>query len=199
MARHFSGKRLIIASHNQGKVAEFRELLAPLGIDIKSAGDLHLSEPEETGVSFIENAELKALAAATNSGIPALADDSGLVVSALGGEPGIYSARWAGPEKDFAAAMALVEDKLGDSQDRSAYFAAALSLAWPDGHTESIEGRVTGNLSFPPRGDNGFGYDPIFIADGYDQTFGEMKAAEKHRISHRSNAFDQLIALCFST
>ena len=198
MARKFSGKRLIIASHNPGKVLEFRDLLVPLGVDVKSAGELHLTEPEETGVTFIENAELKALAAAQVSGLPALADDSGLVVSALGGEPGIYSARWAGPDKDFDAAMLQVEEKLGAAEDRSAYFAAALSLAWPDGHTESIEGRVTGSLSFPARGDNGFGYDPIFIADGYDETFGEMKPAEKHRISHRANAFDQLVELCFS-
>jgi len=198
MTRKFSGKRLIIASHNQGKVREFKDLLENLGLDIKSAGDLNLAEPEETGVTFIENAELKALAAATVSGLPALADDSGLVVPALGGDPGIYSARWAGPDKDFDAAMALVEDKLGTAGDRSAYFAAALSLAWPDGHRESVEGRVSGMLTFPPRGNKGFGYDPIFVAAGYELTFGEMEAPEKHRISHRANAFEQLVELCFS-
>ena len=197
MARKFTGIRLIIATHNQGKAREFKDLLGQFDLDIKSSGDLYLTEPEETGATFVENAELKALAAATIIGIPSLADDSGLVVPALDGDPGIFSARWAGPDQDFNAAMALVEEKLGDSEDRSAYFACALSLAWPDRHCETIEGRVDGTLKFPPQGDKGFGYDPIFVADGHEISFGEMEPAEKHRISHRADAFGKLVKSCF--
>jgi XTP/dITP diphosphohydrolase len=198
--RRFTGERLVVASHNKGKVREIRDLLAPLGIEAASAAQLGLPEPEETGSSFIANAELKARAAAAAAGMPALADDSGLVVPALGGDPGIYSARWAGPQRDFRAAMERVERELGalGSGDRRAHFVAVLSLCWPDGHCESFEGQVHGRLAWPPRGDRGFGYDPIFIADGRDITFGEMAPAEKHAISHRADAFRQLLAGCFA-
>ena len=196
MGRRFTGDTLVIASHNKGKVREIAELLGAYVAHFPSAGDLDLPEPEETETTFIGNAELKARAAAAASGLPALADDSGLVVPALGGAPGIYSARWAGPDKDFSVAMRRVETELGD-RDPSAYFVCALSLAWPDGHTESVEGRIHGRLIFPGRGDKGFGYDPIFIADGRDITFAEMDPDEKHRISHRADAFAQLVARCF--
>ena len=189
------GKRLIIASHNPGKVREISALLAPHGIDTVGAGALGLPEPEETGSSFEENAELKARAAAEASGLPALADDSGLVVPALGGAPGIYSARWAGPSKDFRPAMERVQRELGD-KDRRAYFVAVLALACPDGEIATFRGEVYGHLTWPPRGERGFGYDPIFVPDGYDQTFAEIDAA-KHRISHRARAFEKLVAACF--
>lgn len=198
MTRRFDGDRLIIASHNQGKVREIGALLAPFGIAVESAGDRGLPEPEETGATFVANAEIKALAAATAAGLPALADDSGLAVDALGGEPGIHSARWAGPERDFGAAMAAVNEALGDSADRRARFVCVLTLAWHDGHCESFEGTVAGTLVWPPRGDRGFGYDPIFVPDGHDVTFGEMEPAAKHAISHRADAFAKLIAACFS-
>jgi XTP/dITP diphosphohydrolase len=194
--RLFTGDTLVIASHNKGKVREIAELLGAYVAHFPSAGELDLAEPEETETTFIGNAELKARAAATASGLPALADDSGLVVPALGGAPGIYSARWAGPEKDFAVAMNRVEAELGDG-DASAYFVCALTLAWPDGYVESVEGRIHGQLVFPGRGDLGFGYDPIFIADGRDVTFAEMDPAEKHGMSHRADAFRQLVAKCF--
>lgn len=197
MARRFTADKLVIASHNEGKVREIRALLAPFGIEVVSAGQLDLPEPEETGTTFIANAELKALAAAERSGLPALADDSGLAVHALDGRPGIYSARWAGPGRDFAPAMKRVDDELGAARDRGAHFACALSLAWADGHVESFEGRVYGTLTYPPRGEHGFGYDPIFVPDGHDITFGEMDPAKKHAISHRADAFRQLIAACF--
>ena len=196
MGRRFIGDTLVIASHNKGKVREIAELLGAYVAHFPSAGDLNLAEPEETETSFIGNAELKARAAAAAGGLPALADDSGLVVPALGGAPGIYSARWAGPDKDFSVAMRRVETEL-DDRDPSAYFVCALSLAWPDGHTESVEGRIHGRLTFPGRGDKGFGYDPIFIAEGRDITFAEMEPDEKHRISHRADAFAQLVARCF--
>jgi XTP/dITP diphosphohydrolase len=199
--RRFSGDRLVIASHNKGKVREIAELLGAFVAHFPSAGELDLPEPEETETTFIGNAELKAVAAAKASGLPALADDSGLVVPALGGAPGIYSARWAGEAKDFGLAMRRVEAELGakgeDGGDPSAYFVCALSLAWPDGHVESVEGRIHGQLVFPGRGDRGFGYDPIFIADGRDVTFAEMDPAEKHGMSHRADAFRQLVAKCF--
>lgn len=197
MARIFTEKKLVLASHNPGKVAEIDELLAPLGIEVISAADLGLDEPVEDGPSFIANAEIKARAAAKASGLPALADDSGLSVNALGGDPGIYSARWAGPERDFHAAMALVQEKLGQTPNRRAYFISVLALAWPDGHTECFEGRVHGEMIWPPRGDDGFGYDPMFLPDGYTQTFGEMAYDEKQRISHRAVAFQKLIDGCF--
>jgi XTP/dITP diphosphohydrolase len=194
--RRFTGDTLVIASHNQGKVREIAELLGAYVAKFPSAGDLGLAEPEETEDSFVGNAVLKARAAAAGSKLPALADDSGLVVPALGGAPGIYSARWAGPDKDFAVAMARVQQEIGDG-DRAAYFVCALALAWPDGHFEAVEGRVHGRLVFPGRGIHGFGYDPIFIPNGYDITFGEMDPNEKHRMSHRADAFRQLVARCF--
>jgi XTP/dITP diphosphohydrolase len=204
--RRFEGGRLVLATHNPGKVREIAELLAPYGVDVVSAGALGLPEPEETGDTFVANAELKALAAATASGLPALADDSGLAVTALGGDPGIYSARWAGPGKDFAVAMRKVEDALtavgegtrGGDVDRSAAFVCALTLAWPDGHRETTEGRVHGTLVWPPRGENGFGYDPMFVPEGHDRTFGEVDQAWKHSVSHRAIAFSELTARVFS-
>jgi XTP/dITP diphosphohydrolase len=195
--RAFSGDTLVIASHNKGKVREIAELLGGYVTHFPSAGDLGLAEPEETEATFVGNAALKARAAAEASRLPALADDSGLVVPALGGAPGIYSARWARPDKDFAHAMARVERELGKG-DPAAHFVCALALAWPDGHVEAVEGRLDGSLVFPPRGTRGFGYDPIFIPNGYDITFGEMDPDEKHRISHRADAFRQLVARCFS-
>jgi XTP/dITP diphosphohydrolase len=198
MARRFTGDRLVIATHNPGKLAEIAALLRPFGVAVSGAGALGLAEPEETGATFEANAELKALAAAEASGLPALADDSGLVVPALGGEPGIYSARWAGPERDFARAMAAVEARLGNAAERRASFVACLTLAWPDGHVETMRGEVQGQLVFPPRGTRGFGYDPIFVPAGGSETFGEMDPAAKHAISHRAAAFRQLVAACFA-
>lgn len=198
MSRTFTGDELVIASHNQGKVREIAQLLRPHVARFVSAGDLGLAEPEETGATFRENAELKALAAATASGRPALSDDSGLVVPALGGRPGIYSARWAGPDKDFRAAMERIRAELPEGAQRDAHFVCALSLAWPDGHVETVEGRVQGGLTFPPRGDRGFGYDPIFVPDGFADTFGEMEPESKDRISHRADAFRRLLAACFA-
>ena len=194
--RRFAGDRLVIATHNPGKLREIAELLGSWVPVIQSAGELGLPEPEETGDTFVANAELKARAAAA-AGHIALADDSGLAVSALGGDPGIYSARWAGPGKDFAAAMRRVEDGLAGKADRSAHFVCALSLAWPDGHVETVEGRCDGTLVWPPRGDRGFGYDPIFVPNGFDITFGEMDPAAKHAMSHRADAFRQLVERCF--
>ena len=196
MARRLGKGRLVIASHNAGKLREIAELVAPFGVDAVSAGDLGLPEPEETGTTFQANAELKALAAAEGAGLPALADDSGLVVPALDGAPGIHSARWAGPERDFARAMAQVQEDLGESEDRSAHFVCALTLAWPDGHRESFQGRVDGTLVWPPRGGRGFGYDPIFLPEGESLTFGEMEPARKHAMSHRARAFAGLVAAC---
>jgi XTP/dITP diphosphohydrolase len=199
--RIFEETELVIATHNAGKA---REIAALLG-DVSSierfytAGELGLGEPEETETTFIGNAELKALAAAKASGKPALADDSGLSVTALGGDPGIYSARWAvtaDGRRDFDFAMEKVREALGDSPDRSAAFICALTIAWPDGHVESFEGRVDGTLEFPQRGSRGFGYDPIFVPHGREQTFAEMEPAEKHAMSHRADAFKQLIAGC---
>jgi len=199
MARRFPGGDLVVATHNPGKLREIVALLQPLGANVSSAGERGLPEPEETGLTFIANAELKALAAAQASGLPALADDSGLAVTALGGAPGIYSARWAGPGKDFGLAMDRVRRELAatGTEDHRAAFICALTLAWPDGHCESFEGRIEGNLVFPPRGDRGFGYDPIFIAQGWDITFAEMDPIEKHEMSHRANAFRLLVAACF--
>ena len=189
-------QKLIIASHNKGKVREIADLLAPFGLDVISAGELNLPEPEETGLTYIENAELKALAAAKAANLPALADDSGLSVNALGGAPGIYSARWAGPDKDFDHAMRRVADALllSGTTDRTAEFVCALTLAWPDGHTLSFEGRVAGTIVWPARGDKGFGYDPIFVPTGHTITFGEMDPDKKHAMSHRAVAFDKLVS-----
>lgn len=196
--RRLTSGRLVIATHNAGKLREIAALLAPLGIETVGAGALGLPEPEETGETFEANAELKARAAATASGLPALADDSGLVVPALGGAPGIYSARWAGPAKDFAHAMRRVEDGLAGKADRRAHFVAVLSLAWPDGHVETFRGEAHGRLVWPPRGIHGFGYDPIFVHDGHTLTYGEMDPDEKHRISHRAVAFAKLLGACLA-
>jgi XTP/dITP diphosphohydrolase len=197
-ARPFSGDRLVIATHNRGKLAEIAELLEPFAIAAASAGALGLAEPEEIGASFEANAELKARAATAASGLPALADDSGLAVTALGGAPGIHSARWAGPTRDFSRAMALVEERLRGTSDRRAHFVAVLALAWPDGHVETVRGEVPGSLVFPPRGTRGFGYDPIFVPTGESETFGEMAPERKHAMSHRAVAFRKLAAACFS-
>ena len=197
-ARRFAGDRLVVATHNKGKQVEIAELLSPFGIAVLGAAALGLPEPEETGTTFEANAALKALAAATATGIPALADDSGLVVPALGGAPGIYSARWAGAARDFAQAMARVERELGGKPDRRAYFVAALTLAWPDRHVETFRGEVHGALTWPPRGTRGFGYDPMFVANGETETFGEMEPARKHAMSHRAEAFRKLVAACFA-
>lgn len=197
-----SGDRLVVASHNPGKVREIADLLRPHGIEVVSAKELDLPEPEETGSTFSENAELKARAAASRSGLPALADDSGLEVHVLGGEPGIYSARWAGEEKDFEVAMGRVEVAMSEKDARTpdkrgANFTCALSLAMPDGSCETFVGKVFGTMVWPPRGKNGFGYDPVFLPEGGELTFGEMKPQDKHAISHRAKAFDQFIAACF--
>ena len=207
MARRLEG-RVVIATHNSGKLRELRELLAPFGVEALSAGELGLAEPEEIGTSFAENARIKAEAAARATGLPAFADDSGLTVEALGGEPGIHSARLAGPDKDFARAMRTIEQRLAAvgaraAEQRRAAFISALSLVWPDGHEESFLGRVDGTLVWPPRGTSGFGYDPMFLPNGHARTFGEMSAEEKHGLpprgpglSHRARAFIELAAAC---
>jgi XTP/dITP diphosphohydrolase len=207
MHRKISGK-LVIATHNPGKLAEMRELLAPHGVEPVSAGELRLDEPEETGKTFHANARIKAVAAAQASGLPAFADDSGLVVDALDGAPGIYSARWAGPNKDFNEAMARIERLLRERgatapETRSAHFVSALCVAWPDEHLEEVEARADGTLVWPPRGSAGFGYDPMFQPDGYVRTFGEMTSIEKHGLpplglglSHRARAFVKLAEIC---
>jgi len=197
MARRFTSDRLLIATHNPGKLAEIAALMAPYGVATIGAAAVGLPEPEETGTTFEANAQLKALAAA-GRGMPALADDSGLVVPALDGAPGIYSARWAGPGRDFSRAMALVEARLAGTSDRRAAFVAVLALAWADRHVEIFRGEVHGRLVWPPRGTRGFGYDPIFVPDGESRTFGEIAPEEKHDISHRALAFKKLIAACFS-
>jgi XTP/dITP diphosphohydrolase len=198
----------VIATHNPGKLAEMRELLAPYGIDATSAGELGLPEPDETGMTFRDNARIKAEAAAKATGMPAFADDSGLAVDALGGEPGIYSARWAGPKKDFHLAMLTIDHMLRERgantpEQRTASFVSALCVAWPDGHTEDFEARVDGTLVWPPRGDKGFGYDPMFLPNGHTRTFGEMPSEEKHGLpprgkglSHRARAFMKLAEAC---
>ncbi|MEP3278666.1 MAG: RdgB/HAM1 family non-canonical purine NTP pyrophosphatase [Stappiaceae bacterium] len=202
--------KLIIASHNQGKIREFNDLMAPFGYEILSAESLDLAEPEETGTTFEANAELKAMAAAQVANLPSLADDSGFCVEALDGDPGVYSARWAGPDKDFAMAMRNVEEKLqakgATSGDRrKAYFVAVLCLAWPDGHKEMFRGEIHGTTVWPPRGAKGFGYDPMFQPEGHMITFGEMDAEEKHgwslekpgsALSHRSRAFEKFARAC---
>ncbi|MDJ1158892.1 RdgB/HAM1 family non-canonical purine NTP pyrophosphatase [Chelatococcus sp. SYSU_G07232] len=199
--------RLVIATHNAGKLREMRELLAPFGVEAVSAGELDLPEPEETGTTYAENAALKAHAAARATGLPAFADDSGIAVHALDGAPGIFSARWAGPGRDFGLAMRRVHEELArrgaeNPADRRAHFVSALVIAWPDGHEELFEGRVFGTLVWPPRGDKGFGYDPMFQPDGHERTFGEMTSDEKHGwaqgsgLSHRARAFARLAAAC---
>ena len=197
MARRLvSGTQLVIATHNPGKLVEIADLLRPHGLAVFSAGELGLAEPEETAADFVGNARIKALAAAAASGMPALADDSGFCAAALDGRPGVHSARWAGPKKDFSAAMTRVNNEIGDDADRRAWFVAALCLAWPDGHTESFVGRVDGTAIWPPRGALGFGYDPMFLPAGGAQTFGEMQPEAKHGVSHRARAFAQLLAAC---
>ena len=189
------GSTLIVASHNAGKVREIKALLGPHGILPVSAGDLGLAEPEETGLTFAANAELKAHASAKGGGHAALADDSGLCVDALDGAPGIYSARWAGPAKDFGMAMTRIHDELRHKglTTSKARFVCALCIALPSGESRTFEGEVHGTLTFPPRGDHGFGYDPIFIADGMDRTFAEIDPAAKHAMSHRAKAFEKLL------
>jgi XTP/dITP diphosphohydrolase len=205
--RRISG-RLVIATHNPGKLVEMRELLALYGVAAVSAGDLGLPEPEETGTTFRANARIKAQAAAQGANMPAFADDSGLAVDALDGEPGIYSARWAGPSKDFAGAMARIDTLLRERgatapAQRKAHFVSALCVAWPDGHVEELEAKVDGTLVWPPRGTKGFGYDPMFLPDGFAQTFGEMTSDDKHGLppkgrglSHRARAFLKLAEAC---
>ena len=207
MPRRITG-RLVIATHNPGKLAEMRELLAPYGIEAISAGELGLGEPDETGTTFAANARIKAVAAAQVAKLPAFADDSGLVVDALDGAPGIYSARWAGEAKDFNAAMARIERLLQERgattpDKRTAHFFSALCVAWPDGHLEEVEARANGTLVWPPRGSAGFGYDPAFLPDGHGRTFGEMTSIEKHGLpplglglSHRARAFVKLAEIC---
>ncbi|MFZ5731938.1 MAG: RdgB/HAM1 family non-canonical purine NTP pyrophosphatase [Pseudomonadota bacterium] len=201
-------ERLVIATHNPGKLAEMRELLAPYGIEAVSAGELGLAEPDETGTTFQANARIKAVAAAQVAKLPAFADDSGLAVDALNGQPGIYSARWAGEKKDFYGAMARIERLLQEHgattpDQRKAHFVSALCVAWPDGHLEEVEARVDGTLVWPPRGTAGFGYDPAFLPDGHTRTFGEMTSDEKHGLpprgmglSHRARAFVKLAEMC---
>jgi XTP/dITP diphosphohydrolase len=200
--------QLVIATHNPGKLAEMRELLAPSGVAAISAGELGLGEPDESGETFAANARIKAVAAAKAAQLPAFADDSGLVVDALGGAPGIFSARWAGPSKDFAAAMTRIERLLQErgatqASQRKAHFVSALCVAWPDDHIEEVEARADGTLVWPPRGTAGFGYDPMFLPDGHDRTFGEMTSIEKHGLpplglglSHRAKAFVKLAEIC---
>jgi XTP/dITP diphosphohydrolase len=207
MHRRIEGK-LVIATHNPGKLAEMRELLGPHGIEAVSAGELGLGEPEETGNTFIANARIKAIAAAQAARLPAFADDSGLVVDALDGAPGIYSARWAGPNKDFNEAMARIERLLQERgaiapDKRTAHFVSALCVAWPDDHLEEVEARADGSLVWPPRGSAGFGYDPMFLPEGHGRTFGEMTSVEKHGLpplglglSHRARAFVKLAEIC---
>ncbi len=198
MARRLTpGARLVIATHNPGKLREIAALLAPHGVSAVSAGELGLPEPEETEDSFTGNARLKALAAAAGSGLPALADDSGFCVAALGGAPGVVSARWAGPDKDFAAAMARVHREAGAGPDKRAWFVCALCLAWPDGHADTFYARAEGNTVWPPRGANGFGYDPMFVPAGGTLSYGEMHPHEKHAVSHRARAFAQFLSACF--
>ena len=198
MARRLTEKKIVVASHNAGKVREINDLLRPFGLEAVSASDLNLPEPDETEVTFIGNAVLKASAAATASGLPALADDSGLAVDALDGAPGIYSARYAGPDRDFGFGMARLNREMGESgrPERSARFICALALVWPDGEHAAFEGRVEGQIVWPPRGSMGFGYDPVFQPMGHDITFGEMDTDAKHAMSHRADAFRQLIAAC---
>jgi XTP/dITP diphosphohydrolase len=207
MHRKITGK-LVIATHNPGKLSEMRELLAPHGVEAISAGELKLGEPEEVGGTFKANARIKAIAAARAAQLPAFADDSGLVVDGLDGAPGILSARWAGPKKDFNAAMTRIERLLQERgastpDQRRAHFVSALCVAWPDGHIEEVEGRADGTLVWPPRGTAGFGYDPMFMPDGYERTFGEMTSVEKHGLpplglglSHRARAFLKLAEIC---
>ncbi|MBL8687500.1 MAG: RdgB/HAM1 family non-canonical purine NTP pyrophosphatase [Rhodospirillaceae bacterium] len=197
MARRFEEPKLVLATHNPGKVGELVELLAPWGVEVVSAGALGLAEPEETGETFVDNALLKARAAMEATGLPALADDSGLAVSGLDGRPGVHTADWAGSPRDFTRAMRRVQQELGENPDRSAAFMSTLALIWPDGHHEIFEGKVEGELVWPPRGEIGWGYDPMFAPEGSPRTYGEMSAEEKHSTSHRARALRKLVAACF--
>ncbi|MSP49411.1 MAG: RdgB/HAM1 family non-canonical purine NTP pyrophosphatase [Alphaproteobacteria bacterium] len=197
MARRFVEPKLVLATHNPGKVGELVELLAPWGVEVVSAGELGLPEPEETGETFVDNALLKARAASAATGLPALADDSGLSVAGLGGRPGVHTADWAGAPRDFNVAMRRVQGELGTNPDRRAAFMSTLALVWPDGHEEVFEGKVDGILVWPPRGDIGWGYDPMFAPEGANRTYGEMSAEEKHATSHRARALAKLVAACF--
>lgn len=194
--RFKAGDKIVVASHNSGKVREILELLEPFSVETVAAADLGLPEPEETGDTFEANARLKAVAAADGSGLPALADDSGFCVSVLGGDPGIYSARWAGPERDFAKAMALVNEKMAGAEDTTAWFVSTLAVAWPGGETLTFRGEVWGDVVWPPRGDRGFGYDPMFVPGGRSTTFGEMAPDAKHAMSHRAHAFRLFVDAC---
>lgn len=210
--RKLDTKTIVVASHNAGKIREINDLIGPLGFSARSAAELGLAEPEETGTTFEENAAIKALAAATVCNLPALSDDSGIVVDALDGAPGVYTANWAETAdgtRDFAMAMQKVETALAEKgavtpDARTARFVSVLCLAWPDGHTEHFRGEVEGQLVWPPRGDSGFGYDPVFLPDGHDRTFGEMTAEEKHgwkpgddfALSHRARAFKRFVETC---
>lgn len=199
MARQFIENTLVVASHNQGKVREIAALLAPFDINVTSASALKLDEPVEDGDSYIANAAIKAKAAAMASGLPALSDDSGFEVMAINGDPGLFSARWAGDDKDFSVAMQKVYDAIiaSGNSDTSCQFICALALCWPDGDMVTTQGVIKGDYVWPPRGNRGFGYDPMFVPDGYDQTFGEVDPEWKHAVSHRAIAFQQLIDLCF--
>jgi XTP/dITP diphosphohydrolase len=188
---------LVLASHNRGKLREIEELMAPMGVEVVSAGALGLPEPDEDAPDFIGNARIKALAATNAAGLPALSDDSGFCVAALDGAPGVLSARWAGQEKDFARAMERVQEGIGLNPDRRAWVMCALCLAWPDGHSETFVGRVDGTAIWPPRGEKGFGYDPMFVPLGEAESYGEMDQARKHATSHRAAAFRQVLAACF--
>lgn len=208
MTRRLSPGKLVIATHNKGKLKEMQALLAPYGMECVSAGELGLPEPEETGTTFVENALIKAHAAAKAAGLPALSDDSGLSVAALGGAPGVYTADWAeasplegGPGRDWYMAMGKVEGKLaqlGPDAPRDAWFTSLLALAWPDGEAQTFEGRIDGTLTWPPRGTLGFGYDPVFVPHGANQTFAEIDPAEKNAMSHRARAFEKLVAVQFA-
>lgn len=200
MSRKLTG-RIVLATHNAGKLAEFRALMAPHGVDVTSAGELGLPVPEETGTTFSENARIKALAAVAATGLPAIADDSGLCVAALGGAPGVYTADWAGEPRDWTRAMGRVEAELANAkattpEQRGATFVSLIAVVWPDGHTEEFEGRAEGTLVWPPRGSFGHGYDPMFQPDGSDRTFAEMGEAEKNTRSHRARSFEKLAAAC---
>jgi XTP/dITP diphosphohydrolase len=191
------GETLVLASHNKGKLREIEALVRPHGIEVVSAAALGLPEPVEDAPDFAGNARIKAVAASVATGLPALSDDSGFCVAALDGAPGVFSARWAGASKDFAAAMATVHERIGADPDRRAWFIAAMCLAWPDGYTDTFLGRIDGVVVWPPRGERGFGYDPMFVPAGGQQTFGEMDPEEKHAVSHRARAFAQVLTSCF--
>ncbi|MBU6234841.1 MAG: RdgB/HAM1 family non-canonical purine NTP pyrophosphatase [Alphaproteobacteria bacterium] len=195
--RKFTGGTLVLATHNKGKVEEFRVMLGNRITKLLSAAEVDLPEPEETGTTFLENATIKAVAGAKHSGLPCLADDSGLCVDALGGNPGLYSARWGGPKKDFVKAMNLVHERMGNTDNTAAAFVAVLVLAWPDGHTEHAEGRVEGDIVWPMRGEHGHGYDPIFMPKGETRTYAEMTMEEKNKYSHRGRALEALLKKAF--